>query len=123
MSMPKSRGMAKNRSKPSASSRKKVEEVEEKQEKEEEQMPVKVKPSFSKDSLTEVVKKQAVNGQWELDDAVATKMGQNLKNLLAAKPSDISSDAAWFTLLVLVWIESCFEESYSTWQLVHGKGV
>ena len=83
----------------------------------------KPKPQGNKNQLTDVVKKQNLSGCWEADSSVASKLGKPLNDLLGSKPSDIGQDNVWFTLLVLVWIETCFEDSYSTWQLIHDKGI
>lgn len=62
-----------------------------------------------------MVKIQNISGNWDSKNEVSKILSLSLDKIASSMPSEIKDETLWLTILVLAWIETCFEDSYSSW--------
>jgi len=83
--------------------------------------------NISKVKLTDIIMKQKISGFWEAKSPIAKILRIDFDNLIKTVPEDIKllqeNENIWMTIIVVVWIETNFMGSKSSWELIKNKAV
>ncbi|XP_074071445.1 von Willebrand factor A domain-containing protein 5A-like isoform X2 [Macrotis lagotis] len=73
--------------------------------------------------LLQLISLQKADGSWELDEALASVLGVNVQNALAALPDQRKDVLRWATVLAVLWMHSFSWAERDEWELLERKAV
>ncbi|XP_055971045.1 von Willebrand factor A domain-containing protein 5A-like [Sorex fumeus] len=75
------------------------------------------------DQLLKLIILQRANGCWELDDQLATILGVNLPDMMAALTVKDVEPSCWATVLAVTWLHTNGQGRKCEWELLERKAV